>query len=333
METTLTFLGIDVSKKTLDLCLLSPEGTQHLQIANTAVAISRWLKTYARQPEHAPAQLIIALENTGRYDWTLLSVLSQIPCRVFVLSPLHLSRSMGLVRGKTDTIDAERIARFIQKHHMDLRPWQPEPQAVQELKILLAERRSLVKQKRQLRNRATELELLKPGRPRAVSLKLNRQMLSTVKKHLSTVEAEIKAIIDSDDDLNQKSKLIQSIQGVGPVLSAFLLARTQAFTAFASPRQLACYAGVVPFDYRSGTSVRGRSRVSHYADKELKTLLHMAAMRAVRLPGELADYYTRKVAEGKNKMSVLNAVRNKIIHRVFAVLKHNRPYTNYLTLS
>ena len=91
-------------------------------------------------------------------------------------------------------------------------------------------------------------------------------------------------------------------------------------------RRSDCHAGVAPFEYRSGTSVRGRTRVSQHARKRLKSLFHLAAMSAIRIKGELQDYYQRKVAEGKNKMLVLNAVRNKLIHRVCAVVRRGQKY-------
>jgi transposase len=94
----------------------------------------------------------------------------------------------------------------------------------------------------------------------------------------------------------------------------------------AEPKKLACHAGVAPFEYKSGSSVRGRPGVSQHARKRLKSLLHLAAMTAIRLKGELQEYYQRKVREGKNKMLVLNAVRNKLIHRLYAVVKRGEKY-------
>lgn len=96
---------------------------------------------------------------------------------------------------------------------------------------------------------------------------------------------------------------------------------------------MACYSGVVPFANQSGTSINGKHRVSSYADKSIKTTLHLAAMSAIRLKNDLREYYLRKVAEGKNKMSVLNAIRNKIIHRIFAVIRSQIPYQYDLLLS
>lgn len=96
-------------------------------------------------------------------------------------------------------------------------------------------------------------------------------------------------------------------------------------------KQFACYSGVAPYQYGSGTSIRGKTRVSHMANKTMKTLLHsMAALVATSCNAEIKIYYERKVAEGKNKMLVLNAVRNKLIHRIFACVKQNRLFiTNY----
>ncbi|RZK16725.1 MAG: IS110 family transposase, partial [Flavobacterium sp.] len=98
------------------------------------------------------------------------------------------------------------------------------------------------------------------------------------------------------------------------------------FKDITDPRKFACYSGVAPFEHRSGSSVRGKSRVSSLGNKAVKSLLHLAAMAAIGCNEELKDYYQRKVAEGKNKMLVLNAVRNKLIHRIFACVNQNRKY-------
>jgi len=120
---------------------------------------------------------------------------------------------------------------------------------------------------------------------------------------------------------------------VGKVVSWMMLAKTEGFTLINNPRKMACYCGVVPFDHQSGTSIRQKPRVSLYADKGIKSVLHLAAMSAIRLDNDLRTYYRRKVEEGKNKMSVLNAIRNKIIHRVFAVIKTQNRYKNDLISS
>lgn len=120
--------------------------------------------------------------------------------------------------------------------------------------------------------------------------------------------------------------ILQSIEGIGPILAVSLIVITQGFTRFKNPRKLACYAGVVPFEYSSGRQVFTRRKISHRANKELKKKLHMAAMAAIRSRGDLQRYYERKTREGKPKMSVSNAVRNKLIHRMYAVIKRGTPY-------
>lgn len=127
--------------------------------------------------------------------------------------------------------------------------------------------------------------------------------------------------------------MIKSVPGVGKVLAWVFLSKTDGFTSITNPRKMACYSGVVPFDFQSGTSIKKRPGVSMLADKTIKSTLHLGAMSAIRHSNDLQTYYQRKVEEGKNKMSVLNAVRNKIIHRVFAVIKNQRPYQKDLVLS
>ncbi len=110
-----------------------------------------------------------------------------------------------------------------------------------------------------------------------------------------------------------------------------IIVTTKEFKTFTDPKKYACYAGVVPFPYRSGSSIRGRNKVSHVANKTVKTLLHMSALSAIKNCQEMKTYYDRKIEEGKHIMSVLNAVRNKLVLRVFSVVRNNREYDkNYI---
>ena len=150
--------------------------------------------------------------------------------------------------------------------------------------------------------------------------------LRLLEKLIKEVDAMILAQIDKQPDLHRMYDLLRSVPGVGPVLAANLLAITEGFTRFRSPRALACHAGAAPYEFSSGSSIRGRTRVSPKANRGLKTLLHISALGCITRPGELRDYWTRKCAQGKPKMSVLNAMRNKIIHRVYAVIERGTPY-------
>lgn len=321
-----TIIGIDVSAATLDICV-SSKGQNILVIKNEEAAIRKFFNKYAKEC------LLIGMENTGRYNWALYEVLKDLHHRVYVISPLHLKKSMGLIRGKNDKIDATRIAAFIGKNWVDLPQWQPSSPTVQKLKILLTERNSRIKSRRQLLKQQHDYAKMKHLALDKPLQKLNAQQLTLLDQQLAQIEKEIELIIKSDEQLEHQAKLIRSVPGAGKVLCWMILAKTECFTTITEPRKMACYSGVVPFAYQSGTSIRGKQRVSSYADKAIKAVLHLAAMSAIRLKNDLREYYLRKVAEGKNKMSVLNAVRNKIVHRIFAVVKNQIPYINHLFLS
>ncbi len=321
------FIGIDISSKTLDICLQSEQGLTHLSMANQPKAIDGFFKKLTGQP------VVVAMENTGRYNWPLYQVLAQYDFQVYVLSALHLKKSLGLIRGKTDKVDAQRICHYIRKHYQDCLTWQPAQPTVQKIKVLLAQRLSRIKIKRMLIAQQAEFSLLKElGLDQPLG-KLNQQLIDSLQEQIQRLEEQIQQLIQADEQTRKQAQFISSVPGVGKVTCWMMLARTEGFTLITDPRKMACYCGVVPFEHQSGSSLRRRPRVSHYADKSMKSVLHMAAMRAVRLDNRLRDYYQRKVAEGKNKMSVLNAVRNKIIHLIFALIKNQTTYQNNLHLS
>ncbi len=161
--------------------------------------------------------------------------------------------------------------------------------------------------------------------------KLNRKPIEALEKQITDVEKKIKMLIKEDVSLKHLFELVTSVDGVGEVVFCEMVIATNEFKLFSCPRKFACYSGVAPFEHTSGTSIRGGTRISHLANKQMKKLLHMAALSVVSGKGEMADYYHRKVEQGKNKMLVLNAVRNKIIHRVFACIRENRKYEKTYT--
>jgi transposase len=167
---------------------------------------------------------------------------------------------------------------------------------------------------------------------------LNRQLqghcrstLQALKADLNGVQQALKELIREDAALKALFALVTSIPGIGTVVATEIILATNELQAINDPKKLACHAGVAPFEHSSGSSVRGKTRVNHQARKSLKTMLHMAAMSALQVKGELQDYYLRKVAQGKNKMLVINALRNKLIHRVYAVVKRGEKYNKNYT--
>lgn len=320
------FIGIDVSKSTLDICV-KDEQLQSWVVANKTKDLRVFFKAFASE------EVIVAMENTGRYNWALYEVLSEHAFTVFVIPPLHLKKSLGLVRGKNDKVDAIRITEFICKNHDTLSPWKRPSGTIEKLKVLLTERRHRIKNKRQLLTMQHDYSQMRTMELEKPLLKMNKTLITGIDKQIKMLEELILKLIGCDEKLQRQCDLIQSVPGVGKVLSWSMLAKTNGFTTIDTPRKMACYSGVAPFDYQSGTSIRGKHRVSVFADKTLKYILHLAAMSAIRLKNDLQAYYLRKVGEGKNKMSVLNAVRNKIIHRMYAVIKNQKMYENTIVMS
>jgi len=320
-------IGIDVSSKTLDICVKNEKEVTYFIIENTLKEIKKFLRPFDK------TKTVLAMENTGRYNWNLYDSLESFDFKVYVINPLHLSKSLGLVRGKNDKIDAYRIALYIEKNEKETRPWKPTRKSIKKLKILITERTSRIKIKRVLLKQQHDYRLMKRIGLDKQLLKLNKQMIKKIDEQIGVLEKQIELIFKENQELKKQAELIRSVPGVGKVLTWVMIAKTEGFTKITEPRKMACYAGVVPFEHQSGSSIFRKPKVSFYADKSIKNVLHLGALSAIRLENELGIYYRRKVSEGKNKMSVLNAVRNKIIHRIFAVIRNQTFYQNRLVTS
>ena len=138
-------------------------------------------------------------------------------------------------------------------------------------------------------------------------------------------------IVAMSPSISRNQFLLQSIKGVGKVLSVATIIKTKNFTRFTNARKFACFCGTAPFEHTSGTSIRRKTRVSQLADKTMKSLLDLSAKTAIQYDKELRDYYLKRTSKGKPKMSTINIVRNKILYRMFAVIKRQTPFVeNYL---
>ena len=239
---------------------------------------------------------------------------------------MRIKRSLGLQRGKSDKIDSVRISDYAFRYADQATLWQPERQIVLKLRQLVALRKRLLNAKNTLRVPMEELAAFQDKKLQKEMEKLNKKPIEALDKQIAEVEKKIRVLIKEDDSLKHLFDLATSVDGVGEVVFCEMVISTNEFKLFSCPRKFACYSGVAPFEHTSGTSIRGGTRVSHLANKQMKKLLHMAALSVISGKGEMADYYHRKVKQGKNKMLVLNAVRNKIIHRVFACIRDNRKY-------
>ena len=158
------------------------------------------------------------------------------------------------------------------------------------------------------------------------SEKIQKQTLKTIEKDIQKADDLLDKIIKEDENLSRIFKITTSITGVGKITTLFLFCFTNEFSMYTTARQLACYAGVVPFEHCSGKSVRSKPKVHHMANKKLKTLLSMCATSSITADPELKEYYNRKLEEGKNKKLVINYIKNKLVHRICACIRDNRVF-------
>lgn len=317
-------VGIDVSKSTLDVCVLLNGQSESYALKNNTQTVTSFFKRLLKKN---PDRIIsVCMEHTGYYNWPSLEAFDQLTINLYVVNPLHLKKSMGLVRGKTDVLDAARIAKFIALHKEELSPTLIARKQIRMLQVLVAQRNRLVETRKRLSVPTEEVIFLGDKEISKTIEQSSKRIIEALDKQLQVIETEINQIIHSDDQLKKNFEFVTSVQGVGKVLAWTMIIKTNEFKSINDARKLACYAGVVPFGYQSGTSINRKPRVSSMADKTLKKLLHLCAMRAIQLKGDLQTYYKRKVEEGKNKMLVLNAIRNKIIARVCATVKNQRKY-------
>ena len=157
-----------------------------------------------------------------------------------------------------------------------------------------------------------------------LSVKFQRKSIRALGVEIQEIDQQIDHLIIQDQRLVRQVKIATSVPGIGKVTALALIIATNEFQNFERPRQLASYCGVVPFEYTSGKSIKGRPKVHFMANKHLKQLLHLCAMSASRNDPEMRTYFLRKVEEGKSKMLIINNIRNKLIHRVCACLRDER---------
>ncbi len=321
------YFGVDISKETLDIALIRDGVIISVdKIGNNSISIQCFFKPISRELKLDGNQAWVCMEHTGIYNTHLLNCLLRLKFRICMESALHIKQSMGIQRGKSDAIDARRIALYAYKNREFLKAWEPQRPNLQLLKALLGQRDRLLKVKSQISTPIQEFAGFLAS-PLVKSLRESSQAtIKAAKRDLERIDAMIDQVVGQDTKIATQLEHATSVTGIGKITGLQIIIASDEFKKIRTSKQFACHAGVAPFEKTSGTSVKGRSRVSKIANLNLKRLLHMSALSAIRCSGDLSTYYQRKVAQGKNKMSAINAVRNKLISRVFACVTQARNY-------
>ena len=319
-------VGVDVSKATLDICF-KPSGYL-MKIDNDKGGFEDFclvLKKHSFSEE----KVLIVMEHTGQYSYRFENFLKCNCINYCKVPALQIKRSLGVIRGKNDKIDASRIGEYgwLRRHILECDS--PVDGIIQKLQSLLNLRQKLVRDRSGYISRLKEMIASGTCVVTDFEGKLQHQTIAFFTKKITQIETEIKTLIQSDANIQRTCELLRSIKGVGWIIAAYMIGCTRNFKKFTNARKFNCYAGLAPFSYESGSSIRGRSRVSHLANKEAKSLLNMAACSAIRYDTELKLYYQKRVSEGKRKMSCLNIIRSKIVARMFAVVKRQSEYQEF----
>lgn len=283
--------------------------------------LSKWL----RKMKVDIKEVLFCMEHTGIYGLELSVFFEEQGLAYSAISPLEMKRSFGLTRGKNDKIDSFKISRYCYLHASELELTHLPSKKVQGLKVLLNERMRVVKMQTVEKQTMTELK----GISSESSVKRANKRLAAFKEQIDEIEKDIESLINKDESLKKNYNLVKSIVGLGMVNTVIFLVHTNNFTNFSDGRKYACYGGIAPFEYSSGTSIRGKTRVSKLANKSVKANLTQAARSAVQHDPELKKYYKRKEKEGKEHGVIMNAIKFKMILRAFAVVKRGTPYVKF----
>jgi len=326
------FIGIDVSKLHFDAALMAvtnyqKQGIITCRFDNTASglkAFGKWLKDHGVITEHT----LLVMENTGIYHRLLWQFCGKQGIPVHIGNAAQIKWSLGITRGKDDITDSIRLCKYACKEADALKAAPALNPALIRLKDLQTSRTRLLSQLNSNLMYLRELKNLSEKTDQKLLEQAYKTAIEGIRKSIKAIEAQIKTIVNENADLKKNYVLLLSVPGIGHITAVYLLCCTCNFAAKPSGKQLACYAGLAPFAKRSGTSLKGKPKVHKMANKELKKLLHMGARSVIQHNPELRQYYERKINEGKHDLSVVNAIKNKIVLRVVAVVNNQRPYVD-----
>jgi transposase len=311
-------LGIDIAKLNFNVCLINKGGKlKHKVLPNTTTGFEQlldWLSKQGIEKVHA------CLEATGTYGESLSLFIHEAGHAVSVVNPAAIKAFAGsrLSRTKTDRVDAELIARFCQAQAPPA--WTPLPAEVQELQALVRRLESLIEMRVMEENRLSS----------GITVEMVRHSVEELLKHLNEqirrTEKLIGEHLNNHPRLKRQSELLDSIPGIAETTAALLLSEIVDITQYRSARQVAAYAGLVPRERQSGTSVRGRTRLSKIGNARLRKALYFPAVTALRCSPFFQAWAEGLLKRGKSKMSVICAVMRKLIHLAYGVLKSGKPF-------
>lgn len=322
------FIGIDISKDTLDVCILNNSNEKEItfKVENTVEGIEQMIASSFCED----SKLHYCFENTGNYGLLLARMLEDQHMSYYQVPALEIKLSQGIQRGKNDKVDARRIAKYAKRYSQDIKPYILAEKALFTVKNLLTYRNLLIKVRTQFKNE--EKSFYQASKIADVGYEMDDIALhiQQLNKKISLIEEKIKEEISREEKINRNFEKIIKVKGVGFLTAAYMIVLTNNFTSFQNPRKFNCYAGLAPFEHTSGISIKGKPQTSKLRNKRIKTVLFNGANSAIIYDEELKAYYKRKKQQGKAHNSIINAVCCKLVYRMFAVVKREEPFVNLM---
>jgi transposase len=308
-------VGIDVSKATLAVCYQVDQQLKHLEVSNSKAGFQQLMKSCG-------TQCLFVMEATGTYNLALAYYLHEQGGQVAVVNPLVIKRfiQMHLSKGKSDRKDAQWLLRYGQQQ--PVRVWQPEETVLVECRQLEQVTEQLLKQKIMVSNALEALQ----RQPLISKLALKRlqQTLKALTQQVAAVEVELLALLEQR--FAAQMTLLCSVPGIGRKTAGMLLLFAGGFTHLDNYRQLIAMAGLSPREHTSGTSIRGKVRITKMGGGLIRGKLFMCSFAAKKTNAACSALFDRLVAKGKNKKLALIAVCNKLLKQAFAIVKSGVPY-------
>lgn len=330
-------VGIDISKEKLNLCYQQDLKTvREEEIANDVKAIKKSLRGAFKELGIVIEDVLVCAEYTGRYIYPLTEACQELDVFLWLDDPTRIKNSMGLTRGKNDVVDAARIAEYARRYEDKAVRYSIPDEALVSMKTLLSDREFLLTDKKRYQSQLTDQKRYMTPDDFKHKSKRWKEVIKSIDKQIQAIDEEIDSLINADPILKRQKELLMSIDGIGERIAINMIAITGGFTRFQNARQFCSFAGLTPYRYDSGSSVRSKAKTSKRANQTMKALLHLSAVNvATRMKeGEYKDYYERKLKDGKHVMCVLNVIRAKLVHRMFSVIKRDTEYTKqYVTAS
>ena len=336
MEKPRFFVGIDIASATFTSAVGSMADKWQIVVrpasfANEFDSFAKYLK-WLQEHGVTPDNCVICMEATGVYNEVLAHFLIANRYRVAIEPPLKVKRAFKPAGHKSDPVDSAQIGEYAYRFWDELSLWAPRQELLEQIKTLLTTREQFVVERAGHQNAL--LALKRKAVRTTVAERMHEKAITELKEHIQVLEAEIQRLIDQDPDFRHMITLLISIPGVGLLLAAHMLVLFQSAPQLCSPKSLAAFIGICPYEDSSGSSIRHTPTSRHYGPPALRKLLFLAALSLRTHNPQFRTYFFRKIQEGKPKKVVINNIANRLLKIIVAVVRSQTEFIpNYRSIN